>query len=120
MQINDSEFVFRPYLTKDDLRHKDQLLEIQSYISNALNNYPNYLGVDFCDVHAGGIQIRGHHKKITGYTYPINQQPTIDYDFGNYMDAAKEFVDLWKAYDNPRDVSDAKDFILAGEKYGWD
>jgi hypothetical protein len=59
-----------PYLKEEILvEHKDQLLHIENEITKQLNEYPNFEGIDFCDVSAGGIQIRGHHKQIKGYTY---------------------------------------------------
>ena len=87
-------------------------------INTALKDYPNFDGVDFCDVGANGIQIRGHHKQIGGYTY--GSQPTIKEDLSNITEATQEFIDMWKAEDTPMKVLKFKEFISFGEKYGWD
>ena len=114
------KFDFKPFLHGDDWAHEEELLEIQAKLHEQLKDFPNFLGVDFCDVSAGGIQIRGHHKQIQKYTYPITNQTTLLYDLSNKDEAIDEFVEYWKLYDNPKDISDTKDFILAGERYGWD
>lgn len=87
-------------------------------INTALKDYPNFDGVDFCDVGAGGIQIRGHHKQIEGYTY--GSQPTIKEDLSDITEKTQEFIDMWKAEDTPTKVSKFKEFISIGKKYGWD
>ena len=50
---------------------------IESQINKCLCGFENFQGIDFCNVGAGGIQIRGHHKQIKGFTY--GSQPTIKY-----------------------------------------
>lgn len=112
-------FDFKPYLSYEMLKvYKEDLLKAQQKIHEGLKDYPNFSGVDFGDVHAGGIQIRGHHKQIKGYTY--GDQPTIQYDFSNLNDAVQDFIGMWKCYDEPQKVQSFQSFIAAGEKYGWD
>lgn len=112
-------FRHEPYLKLEILdKYKKQLIRIEEEINRGLRNFENFNGIDFCDVNAGGIQIRGHHKKIKGYTY--GSQPTIKYDFSNVEQVIHEFVEMWKEYDNPQSVNKELDFIRWGEKYGWD
>lgn len=112
-------FKHKPYLRDDILsEHKEKLIHIEQEITKQLTDYENFDGIDFCDVNAGGIQIRGHHKQINGYTY--GKQPTIKYDFSNYLECIDEFVQMWKEYDTPNKVRDEQWFIEQGEKYGWD
>lgn len=112
-------FRYEPYLKLEILdKHKEQLIHIEKEINRALGNFENFDGIDFYDVHAGGIQIRGHHKKIKRYTY--GSQPTIKYDFSNVEQIIHEFIEMWKEYDNPQAINKELDFIRWGEKYGWD
>lgn len=113
------KFDFRPYMNIKMIEdHLEELIFIQNDIHKKLKGYENFLGIDFCDVSAGGIQIRGHHKDITGYTY--GQQPTIKYDFSNIKEAISQFVNMWFEYDCDEYISREKDIIAFGEKYGWD
>jgi hypothetical protein len=119
-EFSSKHFYRKPYMKTDMLyKHKEDLAEIEREINNALKKeYPGFQGIDFCDVNAGGIQIRGHHKEIDGYSY--GHQPTIKYDFSNKDEVAKEFIESWKAADNEKDIESQKNFISFGEKYGWD
>ena len=69
----------------------------------AISNHPevkNLSSLDFCDVNANGIQIRGCHLLAEpGYSY--GHQATIKYDFANIEDAVNEFIACWKQKDNP-------------------
>lgn len=98
--------------------HKGEMVRIEKRINEGLKDYPNFLGIDFCDVHANGIQVRGHHKEVKGYTY--GNQPTIKYDFSNTNEVIDEFIEMWKEVDKPEEVRRFKDFTEFGEKYGWD
>lgn len=112
-------FAFMPYLDiKIIQEHFDDLMRIQNEIHKKLAGYENFLGIDFCNVGANGIQIRGHHKEIKRYTYGL--QPTIKYDFSNIDEVIKEFVEMWWEYDTQDQISKKKRFIADGEKYGWD
>lgn len=112
-------FQREPYL-KDNIleKHYDKLMYIETQINEKLADFENFDGIDFCDVRAGGIQIRGFHKEIKGYTY--GDQITIEYDFSNCEDAIDKFVNMWKNADTPEKVESYKDFIAAGERWGWD
>lgn len=110
---------FKSYLLEETVRkHENDFKYINKKINNKLKEYKNFDGIDFCDVSANGIQIRGHHKEIKGYTF--GEQPTIKYDFSNVEDAIEEFVDMWKKCDNSSYLIKLKNFIAFGEKYGWD
>lgn len=75
-------FRYKPYLKLEMLKeHLKDFMYIESQINKCLCGFENFQGIDFCNVGAGGIQIRGHHKQISGYTY--GSQPTIKYDFSN-------------------------------------
>ena len=108
-----------PFVKLETLeKYKDKMLHIENTINKYLKGFENFQGIDFCNVSAGGIQIRGHHKEIKGYTY--GQQPTIEYDFSNADDVIWEFLKMWGEVDNPQAISREKAFIADGEKYGWD
>ena len=108
-----------PFVTCDLLKaHKRDLINIQKSIYNKLKDYNNFDGIDFMDVSAGGIQIRGHHKQITGYAY--GDQITIKYDFSNKDEVITQFVNMWKSQDTTENVINYQNFLLQGEKYGWD
>lgn len=111
-------FKFKPFLSEEVITsHLKELKFIESEITNKLTNFLNFLGIDFCDVSANGIQIRGHHKEVDGYTY--GTQPTIKYDFSNYRDCVDEFVHMWIQQDTPERVRSELRFIADGKKYGW-
>jgi len=98
--------------------HQNDFDYIEESICTQLSEYENFDGIDFCDVGANGIQIRGFHKKVGDYTY--GDQPTIKYDFSNIEEVITEFVEMWKAQDNPAKLNSYLSFIYWGEKYGWD
>lgn len=111
-----------PSFLKDSMLSDDtafaKLSEIKKYIDSQLSAFAGYLPVSFCDVSAGGVQIRGTNTSVEGY-YMV--QVTIPYSFCGYMEQAKEFVKEYKAYYGSKDcVKLAKDFIACGKKYGWD
>lgn len=112
-------FKYRPFMAEKVLvQHLDKLLFIQSEITKQLQDYPNFDGIDFTDVGVRGIQIRGHHKEIKGYTY--GDQIIIKHDFSNYINCIQEFVEMWKEQDVPEKVKEYQRFIAAGERWGWD
>lgn len=112
-------FKHTPFLSVSIIeKHLQELLYIENKIAEALKDFKNFKGIDFCNVSAGGIQIRGHHKRIKNYTY--GTQPTIKYDFSNIEECIQEFVEMWKQYDTPERVNAELRFIADGEKYGWD
>lgn len=97
--------------------HFIDLMYIESEINKCLSAFENFQGIDFCNVGAGGIQIRGHHKQIKGYTY--GSQPTIKYDFSNIEEVICEFIDMRRRSDTEQKIAKEKEFIYYGEKYGW-
>lgn len=108
-----SDYLKEPMLKE----HGKDFDEIRKRISEALKDYDNFIGVDFVDVRAGGVQISGIHKQI-GHYYFVSS--TIDYDFENVDEAIDEFVNGWKETDNPKHVNGLLSFLRMGEKYGWD
>lgn len=88
---------------------------IAEYVSK---RFPNFDHVDFCDVHAGGIQIRGFHKQISGFTF--GGQPTIKYDFSNLYDAVSDFIRGWEHDDTPENIAYYKKFLTNIAEYGCD
>lgn len=118
-KLYNQTFKYKPFLKEEILvEHLDKLIHIQNEINKKLEEFPNFTGVDFCDVAAGGIQIRGHHAEIKGYTY--GNQITIKYDFSNYLDCIGQFVEMWKEHDVSEKVREYDRFLRDGEKWGWD
>lgn len=111
---------FKSYLSEDTYKeHKEELINAAEKIKEGLKEYPNFAGVDFCDVSAnGGIQVRSHHKEVKGYTF--GNQFTIKYDFSNIEEVIKETIEDWKRLDNEKYLSDYQNFLYQGEKWGWD
>lgn len=114
-----NNFQRKPYMKDKMLEENyDKLIYIESEINKQLANFEGFDGIDFCDVSAGGIQIRGHHKEVKGYTY--GDQITLKYDLSNSEEAIELFVEMWKEQDTPKNLKEYKDFIAAGERWGWD
>lgn len=114
-----SSFRHRPYMSHKMLEeHFDELKRTEALIDKMLSGFENYGGIDFCNVGAGGIQVRIHHNSITGYTY--GQQKTILYDFSNIDEIPFEVVKEFVRIDVPEAILREKSFIAMGEKYGWD
>lgn len=112
-------FRYKPFLRIEEIQaHKDQLAVVEKTIDKLLSGFENYNGIDFCNVSAGGTQIRLHHKLIKGYTY--GRQITILPDYSNVDDVALEAVKTWMEYDKPSKIKSELRFIADGEKYGWD
>jgi hypothetical protein len=113
------QFRIKPHVSDKILtEHFDDFKKIENAINEALKEYPNFVGIDFCDVSAGGIQIRGHHKDVQRYCY--GDQVTIKYDFSNIDEAITAFVQMWRRKDTPEQAQDYKDFLADGERHGWD
>ena len=118
---NDRFLSFRhePFLSHKVLQeHFDELKKTEELIDKLLSGFENYGGIDFCDVSAGGIQIRIHHNSISGYTF--GDQKTILYDFSNIKEIPFEVAEEFIRIDNPKAINKEKAFIAYGEKYGWD
>lgn len=111
-------FYKEPFVKLETLeKYKDKMLYIENTINKYLSGFENFEGIDFCDVNANGIQVRGHCKPIKGYTY--GNQPTIKYDFSNVEDVIWEFIKQWGIIDTPEAIAKEQSFIRNGEKYGW-
>ena len=107
-----------PYVGYDILEnYKNDLLNIERSIKNELSDYDSFVGIDFTDVSAGGIQIRGHHKDVSGFTY--GDQITINYDFSNKDEVVDDFVSMWKSCDTKAGVQQYNSFLEQGMRYGW-
>lgn len=108
----------QPFIEYNILKeHKRDLINIQKNITSSLSDFPNFDGIDFMDVSAGGIQIRGHHKLVSGYTY--GDQITIKYDFSNKNEVVTQFIEMWKNNDDTKKVDSYNSFLREGAKYGW-
>lgn len=113
-----NHFKHKPFLSWEILKDKFQdLKKIENDITKLLKGFEDFDGIDFCDVGANGIQVRGHHKQIPNYTY--GSQPTIKYDFSNKENIVMEFVSMWYSQDTPAKILKEKAFIKAGEETGW-
>ena len=118
MNLKD-KFKKKPFLEDQMLKkHFDELKRIENEITAGLKEYPNFAAIDFCDVRAGGIQIRGFHKEVKGHCY--GDQITVKYDFSNINTAIDSFIEMWKKEDTIEHLSNYKSFLADGEKYGWD
>ena len=118
MSLKD-EFKRKPFLKGDILeKHFDELKRIENEITKSLKDCPGFEAIDFCDVGAKGIQIRGFHKDVKGYCY--GEQVTIKYDFSNSDIAIDSFIEMWKREDTAEKLSLYQGFLADGEKYGWD
>lgn len=117
-KLYSENFDFKPYINPQTMsQYRDTLLEIQDTIHFYLKDFPNFLGIDFCDVSAFGIQIRGYHKNTLPYTFI---QTVLKYDFSNKEEATQNFIGMWKLNDVPKVVTEYQEFLAEGEKYGWD
>lgn len=112
-------FKYRPYLKIETLKqYKNKLIECERNINRQLIKFKNYDGLDFCDVNAGGIQIRLHHKAIQDYSY--GNQYTIFYDFSNIDSICDVVVNEWKNIDNEESINRFLNFIKDIKWYGCD
>ena len=114
-----NNFQHKPYM-RDELLEKnyDKLIHIEAKIKEQLADFENFDGIDFCDVGARGIQIRGHHKEVKGYCY--GDQITIEYDFSNKDEAIERFVSMWRKSDTKEKVTQYNNFLADGARWGWD
>ena len=109
---------FNSYLSEETYSKYRKILNlICEEIGLRLKSYPNFLGVSFTDVGAGGIQINGHHKE-SNYVY--SHSPTLHYNFDNIKECIDDFVEAWIENDNPESVKSFNEFTKFGEEFGWD
>lgn len=94
------------------------LQAIRDAIADGLRDHPNFEGVDFCDVSAGGIHVRGHHREVKGHTY--GEQPLLQYDMSNAVEVVDKFIEAWKKMDDEKTLRAYKAFIEDCDKWGWD
>ena len=90
---------------------------LRETLAHELSDCPNFVGVDFCDVGAGGVQVRGHHKDVSSHVYC---HVTLPYDFSNVAQVVEEFIAAWRAADNPEYLHYYQYFLAEGKKWGWD
>lgn len=116
IHITDDRFSCGLYIKQEtyDL-YAEILLGIEKEITEALIG-TNFDRLDFCDVCAGGIQVRCFHKEIPCYCYI---QATLDYDMANRDELVDEFIEMWRKEDNDRTYDRYREFLDYGEKYGW-
>lgn len=119
LKLYKETFQRRPYVNEIKLLNNLKgFIEVENQIVNALKDYSNFDGIDFCDVSANGFQIRGHHKLVQGYVF--GSQPTIKYDFSNSSECVEEFIKMWKEKDRLEYLNQYKSFLANGERWGWD
>lgn len=117
--LRNTGFYSTPFVDVEILKkHKKDMLFIENSIKEALKDFENFIGIDFCDVSGKGIDIRLFHKEIKKYSY--GGQPTLYRDFSNIDSVIQECINEWKEIDVPDKILSEKEFIRQGEKYGWD
>ena len=118
-----NSFQYKPFVKFTILdEHKDVFHYIENMVNKLLKDFPNFEGVDFCDVSANGIQVRTHHKAIKDYVY--GKQFTIKYDFSNViedniLDFVLQIVKEFIRNDTEERINSELNFIKEGEKYNW-
>ena len=111
-------FQHRPLIKIETIeQYLMELIEVELAVSEQLQEYVNFDGIDFVDVCANGIQVRGFHKQLLGMCF--GSIFTIKYDFSNYKEVIKEFVEMWKARDNPEIIKMDNRFSDSCEKWGF-
>lgn len=83
------DFAHKPYIKIGMLEeHKDKFVSIEHEINKFLGHLPNFNGVHFCDVSAGGVQIMATAKGG-------GASVTLKYDFSNISHIVYDFVNMW-------------------------
>ena len=72
---------------------KEILWNLYQRICNELKSDPNFDDIDFCDVSAGGIQIRLKHKAIK--TQCVGEQYTLHYNLDNIEECYNKVINEW-------------------------
>lgn len=96
---------------------QEKFAQIRECIGTALMEYPNFGGVTFTDVSAGGIQVQGWNTKIPAYAFV---SITMDYSLVDAAQVVGEFIDVWKESDIPSHVAAFQGYVQEGNQYGWD
>ena len=107
----------QPFLNDDYQNQYFKLVLAQEKVKNKLKDRPNFAGVIFSDVGAGGIQIKANNKQ---FSYIIMSEATIKYDFSNIDEAVDECIKNFIETDNEKSIKSALQFYNDGCKYGWD
>ena len=116
-KYNDDNDYLHPERYLDD--YKERLEEVREFIEKELKELENFLGVNFCDVSANGIQIRGGHKVASEYGYVFDiPQPTVEYDLSNLWEVADEFIEIWRENDNEKKVNGMVEMFEDFKKWG--
>lgn len=98
-------------------QHRDELLKLKKELDKLVEKYENLVGYDFCDVSAGGVQVRLKHKEIKNYTF--GRQITIKYDCSNINEVLDLVEKAWVEDDTEENVNFDKRMIADCEKWGW-
>ena len=94
------------------------LLSIESLITKALADHPNFGGIEFCDDYQGKIGVRSFHKQVKGCCF--GDYKFLEPDLSNADEVIRFTVSNFKRLDNPGTVSYANSFVSDGERYGFD
>lgn len=99
------------------MEHYNELSKLKKELDKLVEKYENLVGYDFCDVSAGGVQIRLKHKEIKNYTF--GRQITIKYDCSNINEVLDLVEKAWVEDDTEENVNFDKRMIADCEKWGW-
>ena len=106
-----------PFLNDDYQDQYFKLILAQEKVKNRLKDRPNFAGITFSDVSAGGIQIKASNKQVP---YISMSDATIKYDFSNIDEAVDDVVNQFLSTDNEENIKSANDFFKTSMEYGWD
>ena len=106
-----------PFLNDDYQNQYFKLVLAQEKVKDRLKDRPNFAGVMFSDVSAGGIQIKASNKQVP---YITMSDATIKYDFSNIDEAVDDVVNQFLSTDNEENIKSANDFFKTSMEYGWD
>ena len=106
-----------PFLNDDYQNQYFKLVLAQEKVKSRLKDRPNFAGVMFSDVSAGGIQIKASNKQVP---YISMSDATIKYDFSNIDEAVDDVVNQFLSTDNEENIKSANDFFKTSMEYGWD
>ena len=98
--------------------HINEVERIITEINAELIKHETFDRIDFCDVSAGGIQIRLFTKAMPCAS--IGEQKTILHDWSNVDEVIRDVIAEYEYRDTPENIQSFVDFIDFGNKYGWD
>lgn len=99
-------------------QHDTEVQKIITELNEALSKHETFQKIDFCDVSAGGIQIRLFTKAEPGCS--IGEQQTILHDWSNVDEVIANTIAEYERVDTPERIQQFKEFMEFGRKYGWD